>query len=91
MPDAVSDYGLFLQVIEADSLVFRNQYPTFFPDEGQPRSVLRSRRKVLTMTFVLDPVLREGIQDRFAVMKVFVEKKNEVFRRRWPPSSAPSG
>jgi len=32
-----------------------------------------------------------GIESRFAVVKIFVEIKNEVFRQRQRPSSGPSG
>lgn len=43
---------------------------------------MRSRRKVLAVTFVLDALLDEGVQDRSAVVKVLVQKENKVFRQR---------
>jgi len=37
---------------------------------------------VLTVTLVLHAVLGERVEDGFAVVKIFVEIKNEVFRQR---------
>ena len=90
-PNSVSDDSFLLQVVEPDALVLRNQDPAFLADERQPRGILGSRRKVLTMTFVFNAPLHEEVQNGFAVVKVLVKKQNDVFRRRWRPSSAPSG
>jgi hypothetical protein len=84
-------YGGFFQFIEADALVFRDQYPALLADKRQPNRVFRAGRKMLTVAFVLDAMLDESVENRFAVVKIFVEIKNEVFRQRQRPSSAPSG
>jgi hypothetical protein len=40
---------------------------------------------------VMNAILRECLQNWFAVMKIFVEVQNEVFRRRGRPCAAPNG
>ena len=46
---------------------------------------------MLNMSYVFDLVLNEDVEDRSAVLKIFVEVQNEVFRQRELPFSAPSG
>lgn len=84
-------YGGFFQFIESDALVFRDQYPAALADNRQPNRVFGARRKMLPVAFVFYAMLGESVENRFAVVKIFVEIKNEVFRQRQRPSSAPSG
>jgi len=72
----------FLQFVIADALVFREQHPASFANEWKPFRVFRPGSKVLTVTLVLHAVLGERVEDGFAVVKIFVEIKNEVFRQR---------
>jgi hypothetical protein len=46
---------------------------------------------VLAMALVLHAMFGERVEDGFAVVKIFVEIQDEVFRQRRLPSSAPSG
>jgi hypothetical protein len=71
------------------SLVIRIQPCS--PTKRQPDRVFRAGCKVLPVAFVFHAVLDESVENRFAVVKIFVEIKNEVFRQRQRPSSAPSG
>ncbi len=91
LPHAVGNHGLLLQVVEANTLVFREQYPAFFSDKRQPYRVFRSGGEMLAVAPVMNAALRECLQNWFAVVKILVQIKNEVFRRRWRPSSAPNG
>lgn len=43
------------------------------------------------MALVLDAMLNKGVENGLAVVKIFVEIKNEVFRQRQLPSAAPTG
>jgi hypothetical protein len=43
------------------------------------------------VALVFHAMLDESVENRFAVVKIFVKIKNEVFRQRQRPSSAPSG
>jgi hypothetical protein len=87
----VLQHGGSFQFVVSNALVFRDQYPTLLPDKWQPYRVFRSGRKVLPVAFVLHAMLHKSIENRFAVVKIFVKVKNEVFRQRQPLSSAPSG
>jgi len=80
-----------LQLVVADSLVLGDQQPAFLTYEWQPDGILGARREVLPVAFVLYSVLHERIENGLAVVKIFVEIDNEVFRQRPLPSSAPSG
>lgn len=60
-------------------------------DEGEPDGVFRSRGEMGAVAFMLDAVLDERIENGLAVVKIFVEVKNEVFRQRQLPSAAPTG
>jgi len=84
-------YGSFFQFVEADAFVFGEQYPALLANERQPNRVFGAGRKVLSVAFVFHAMLDESVENRFAVVKIFVEIKNEVFRQRQRPSSAPSG
>ena len=84
-------YGGFFQFIESDAFVFRDQNPTVLTDKRQPNRVFGTRRKMPPVALVFHAMLDESIENRFAVVKIFVEIKNEVFRQRQRPSFAPSG
>jgi len=43
-----------------------------------------------SVTLVPDSVLGESVENGLAVVKVFVELKDEVFRQRYLPSAAAS-
>lgn len=58
-------------------------------NERQPDCVFRSWREVASVALVLHSVLDESVEKGFAVMKIFVEVENEVFRQRRLPSAAP--
>ena len=90
LPYMVAKHSRLFQFVEADSLVFGYEQPALFPDKWQPDGVLCSRSEMRFMTFVLHAVLTERVEDGFAVVKIFVEVQNEVFRQRLP-LSAPSG
>ena len=77
----LADCCLF-QFVIPDTFVFREQYPAFLTNEGKPFCVFRAGSKVLPVTLVLYAVLDERIENGFAVVKIFVEIKNEVFRQR---------
>ena len=83
--------GGFFEFVEADALVFRDQYPAAFANKRQPNRVFGAGREMIPVAFVFHAILDESIENRFAVVKIFVEIKNEVFRQRQRPSSAPSG
>ena len=82
------DRGAF-QFVKADSFVFREQCPALFPYERQPLGVFGTGREVAAMALVLHAMENERVEDGFAVVKIFVEIQNEVFRRR-RPCSAPT-
>lgn len=82
--------GLF-QLIKSNSLVFGQKNPTMLANERQPVRIFGSRREVVAVAFVLHLMLSENVEDWFAVVKIFVEIQNEVFRQRELPLSAPSG
>lgn len=84
-------HGGFFQFVESDSLVFGEKHPPLLADEREPDRIFRAGLKVLAVTFVFDALLGERVKNGFAVVKIFVEIKNEVFRQRQRPSSAPSG
>ena len=84
-------YGSFFQLIETDAFVFRNQNPALLANERQPNRVFGAGREMLAVAFVFHAVLDESLENRFAVVKIFVEIKNEVFRQRQRPSFAPIG
>ena len=84
-------HGSFFQFVEPDALVFRDQDPATLADKWQPNRVFSTGRKMLPVAFVFHAMLDESVENRFAVVKIFVEVKNEVFRQRQRPSSAPSG
>ena len=84
-------YRSFFQFVEPNALVFRDQYPAVFTDKRQPNRVFGARVKMLPVAFVFHAMLDESVENRFAVVKIFVKIKNEVFRQRQRPSSAPSG
>jgi len=70
------------QFVVSDTFVLREHHPISFTHEREPLRVLRARSKVLAVALVLYAVLDERIEYGFAVVKIFVEIKNEVFRRR---------
>jgi hypothetical protein len=78
----VLQHGGFLQFVEPDSLVLGEKHPALFADKREPDRVLRAGRKVLAVTFVLDALLGERVENGLAVVKIFVEIQNEVFRQR---------
>ena len=84
-------HGGFFQFVESDALVLRDQNPALLADEWQPDRVFGAGREMLPVAFVFHAMLDESVENRFAVVKIFVEIKNEVFRQRQRPSSAPSG
>jgi hypothetical protein len=85
------DRGLF-QFIEPDSFVLREKQPSVFADGGQPSRVFGPREKYGPVALVPDSVLGESVENGLAVVKVFVEVKDEVFRQRYLPSAAaPTG
>jgi len=53
-----------------------------FADGGQPGGVFDPRWKMVPVALVPDSVLGESVENGLAVVKVFVEVKNEVFRQR---------
>jgi len=63
-------------------IVFGEEYPAFFTNEGKPFGVLRARSKILPVTLMLHALLDERIENGLAVVKIFVEVENEVFRQR---------
>ncbi len=91
LPDPVPLNCRFLQLVESDSLVFGEKYPSLFADEGEPNCIFSTWRKMGAMPLMLDAVLGERIENGLAVVKIFVEIKNEVFRQRQLPSAAPTG
>ena len=82
LPYSVSNNGVLLQVIEANALVFGEEYPAFLSDKGQPRRIFGSGGKMLAVALMANAVVHERLQKGFAVVKIFVEVENEVFRRR---------
>jgi len=77
----LADCGLF-QFVVPNAFVFGQQCPAFVTDKGKPHRVFRSWSKVLSVALMLYAMLSKGIQDGPAVVKIFVEIKNEVFRQR---------
>ena len=53
-----------------------------FADGGQPGCVFGSGWEMTSVALVRDSVLGESVENGLAVVKVFVEVKNEVFRQR---------
>jgi len=84
------DCGPF-QFVEPNPLVFGEKDPALLADERQPNGVFHPRIKVASVALVLDSVLDESAENGLAVVKIFVEVKNEVFRQRRLPSAAPIG
>lgn len=84
------DCGL-LQFIKPNLLVFGEKYPSLLADERQPNGVLRARIEVASVALVFDPVPGECVENGLAVVKIFVEVKNEIFRQRPLLSAAPTG
>jgi hypothetical protein len=84
------DCQLF-QFIEPDPLVFCEQQPAALAHKREPGSVLSSRREISSVTLVSHIVERERIENGLAVVKIFVEIKNEFLRQQRLPCSAPTG
>lgn len=87
----MSNNGVLLQVIEANALVFGEEYPAFLSDKGQPHRIFGPGGKMLAVALVGNAVVHQRLQNGFAVVKILVEVQNEVFRRRWLPCAAPNG
>lgn len=84
------DCGPF-QFVEPNLLVFGEKYPALLADERQPNGVFRPRIEVASVALVPDSMLGESVENGLAVVKIFGEVKNEVFRQRRLPSAAPTG
>ncbi len=70
------------QLVIPDAFVFGEENPAFFTNEREPFRVFCAGGEVLPVPLVFYAVLDERIEDGFAVVKIFVEIKNEVFRQR---------
>ena len=81
----------FLQLVVPDFLIFCDQHPALLSNKREPLGVFSSRLKVTAVTFMLHALLSERVEDGLAVVKIFVEIQNEVFRQRPLPRSAPTG
>ncbi len=90
-PHAVPLDCRFLQFVEPDFLIFGENDPALLSNEAQPDCVFGSWRGVASMAFILDAVLDESVENGFAVVKIFVEVQDEVFRQQRRLSSAPIG
>ena len=88
---AVSLDGELLQFVKPDSLVFCEKYPPTLAYERKPCGIFNSLGEVAPMALMLHSILGEGVENGFAVVKVFVQIKNEVFRQRRLPYAVPTG
>lgn len=68
----------FSRFIEANALVFREQYPAFLSDKRQPYRVFGSGGKVRAVALVVNAAPGERLQNWFAVVKILVEVENEA-------------
>lgn len=91
LADAVTKNRPNFQFVVSNSLVLRENNPTLTANEGEPVGICRAGSKVAAMPLMWHVVKRQSIQDRPAVMKVFVEVEDETFRQRSQPFSAPTG
>jgi len=76
----VSSQGLSFYFVIPVSLVLREDNPRSFGDKLQPLFVRRTAREVIAMAMMLDTAGYQDVEDRLAIIEVFIQIKDEIVK-----------